>query len=128
MVLKDLIMSFNVCENSLIANYERELERESEYQKWFNRYYDEALELVFESDKSFNDDALKVIREFLNNDYGDLEIMLQDDSIISETAINVINACIRPYMSDYWVDDLQDELEKVIMWHIRLYFNIATNQ
>ena len=62
-------MSFNVCENSLIANYERELERESEYSKWFNHYYDEALELVFESDKSFNDDALKVIREFLNNDY-----------------------------------------------------------
>lgn len=121
-------MSFNVCENSLIANYERELERESEYSKWFNRYYDEALELVFESDKSFNDDALKVIREFLNNDYDDLEIMLQDDSIVSETALNVINACIRPYISDYWVDDLQDELEKVIMWHIRLYFNIATNQ
>lgn len=115
-------MSFNVCENSLIANYERELERESEYSKWFNRYYDEALELVFESDKSFNDDALKVIREFLNNDYGDLEIMLQDDSIVSETALNVINACIRPYISHYWVDDLQDELEKVIMWHIRLYF------
>lgn len=115
-------MSWNVCENSALARYDREIEQESEYQKWFNRYYDEALELVFKSDKSFNDDSLKVIREFLNNDYGDLEIMLQDDSIISETAINVINACIRPYMSDYWVDDLQDELEKVIMWHIRLYF------
>ena len=77
---------------------------------------------------NFNDDSLKVINEFLNNDYDDLEIMLQDDSIISETALNVINECIRPYMSDYWVDDLQDELERVIMWHIRLYFNIATNQ
>ena len=121
-------MSWNVCKNSTLARYDREIEQESEYQKWFNRYYDEALELVFKSDKSFNDDSLKVINEFLNNDYDDLEIMLQDDSIISETALNVINECIRPYMSDYWVDDLQDELERVIMWHIRLYFNIATNQ
>lgn len=119
-------MSWNVWENSTLARYDREIEQESEYQKWFNRYYDEALELVFESDKSFNDDALKVIREFLNNDYDDLDIMLQDDSIISETALNVINACIRPYMSDYWVDDLHDELEKVIMWHIRLYFENVT--
>lgn len=117
-----------MCENSTIASYDRDVELKIEFHKWFNHYHSKCLDLIFKDDISFNDEALKVVTDFLNDDYGDLDVCLQDDSIVSEAACNVINECIRPYISYLWVDELFCELEKVIVWGIRSYFgDIYTN-
>ena len=81
-----------------------------------------AKDYLFEG-KEFTQEALEIVKKTLNNDYNDLHVLLNDETIIDEVAYEVFR-----YATDeiayYFESQLYNEFMPQIKWGIYKYFDI----